>query len=143
MHLDDVEPEVFGLFIHWIYYQDIPNEPTQPGYLLNVARLWVMAQRFLIPRLQNAAIQILNRGFYLGIYTGHQSLAPFLWELGKDNPMTRLFIDSLAHYDNTFLESFDSYIPAEMGLEVLKIMKKDCKCTSKMPCNDYNVPEDV
>ncbi|KAH8601405.1 hypothetical protein B0O99DRAFT_736614 [Bisporella sp. PMI_857] len=56
MDLDDVEPSIFGMVVHWLYFNKIDGG----GHLLATtdklvmrAKVWVLGRRFLMPQLQN------------------------------------------------------------------------------------------
>ncbi|KAH8601680.1 hypothetical protein B0O99DRAFT_588866 [Bisporella sp. PMI_857] len=60
LELDDTEPAVFGSFVQWLYTQDIvdgkgslPDQPT-------LVNLWILADKILVPRLQNQIIRALD-----------------------------------------------------------------------------------
>jgi hypothetical protein len=52
MTLDDIEISPFGMFVNWIYYQRIQGQEGTPDAVM-LAKLWVLAQPFLISGLQN------------------------------------------------------------------------------------------
>jgi hypothetical protein len=64
VYLEDVEPSVFGLFLIWLYSGGtIPQRQIgeNKGDILNqtpiqLTKLWVLANRFRMPKLQNAVI---------------------------------------------------------------------------------------
>lgn len=52
MNLEDDDPEVFGLFNHWTFYENMnPNGQFPPFRML--IRLWVLADKFLCPNLKD------------------------------------------------------------------------------------------
>jgi len=61
MTLEDVDASVFGLLVSWLYTGDIATrEPRQHDNSfklyqkpIQLAKLWVLGERFLMPRLQN------------------------------------------------------------------------------------------
>jgi len=57
MVLEDVEPVTFGLVINWLYTQKIIHPEDNKIQLVETAKLWVLAGRFIIPQLQNEAIR--------------------------------------------------------------------------------------
>lgn len=62
--LGDVEQEVVSLLVNWFYTQEIILESLErdecvEGDWGNIPRLWVLADKLLIPRLQNACISKL------------------------------------------------------------------------------------
>jgi hypothetical protein len=58
--LEDVDSETFGLFLNWIYYQRIRNEEGTAPRLIELAKLWTLAQRFQITALMNATMDRLR-----------------------------------------------------------------------------------
>ncbi|KAH9210161.1 hypothetical protein DL95DRAFT_466063 [Leptodontidium sp. 2 PMI_412] len=60
MMLDDIDPVIFGSFVHWLYHRKVEaaiDINLSPEMLV---KFWVMAERFLLPTLQN---QIMDRLF--------------------------------------------------------------------------------
>ncbi|TVY47516.1 hypothetical protein LOCC1_G003653 [Lachnellula occidentalis] len=57
MVLEDVEPEIFGYMVNWLYTQKIIHPEDKGIEPVEFAKLWVLAGRFMIPQLQNEAIQ--------------------------------------------------------------------------------------
>ncbi|TVY14091.1 Kelch repeat and BTB domain-containing protein 8 [Lachnellula arida] len=60
MVLDDVEAGIFGYVVNWLYTQKIIHPEESKIQLEEMAKLWVLAGRFLIPRLQNEAIRHMD-----------------------------------------------------------------------------------
>jgi hypothetical protein len=65
MTLEDVEGEVFGCMVHWFYTQKVETQRvgTHADDLPKLVKLWVLAERCIIPRLQNAALEYIYRYF--------------------------------------------------------------------------------
>lgn len=73
MTLEDVDSKVFGLLVHWMYTKEVyvreaggefcaAAHGTKVSYTTNIfplADLWFLAERFLMPILQNNTIQKL------------------------------------------------------------------------------------
>lgn len=62
VHLRDVQPACFSIFVDWLYSQtvtmiDLDTESLNEFECL--VRLWVLADRLLLPRLQNATLRAL------------------------------------------------------------------------------------
>lgn len=51
MSLDDIEPAIFGELIHWMYTQDREEKNTTTLDVVDQAKLYLIAQRFLITSL--------------------------------------------------------------------------------------------
>ncbi|KAF8866003.1 hypothetical protein BDZ45DRAFT_735952 [Acephala macrosclerotiorum] len=79
--LSDVSPRIFQLLIRWIYTRDLGIEPSptfesfpieypnkrtrlqneMDDQDMDLACLWVLAERLMIPRLQNVAMRLLHQ----------------------------------------------------------------------------------
>jgi hypothetical protein len=57
MTLEDVEGEIFGCMVHWFYTQKVETQSvgTHADDLPKLVKLWILAERCIVPRLQNAA----------------------------------------------------------------------------------------
>jgi hypothetical protein len=60
MILEDIEPSIFGLFICWLYSGyvalrkvGLEGEETLTQTPVQLAKLWVIAERLVLPKLQN------------------------------------------------------------------------------------------
>jgi hypothetical protein len=53
MNLDDIDPDAFALLVDWLYTQRVESDG---GDLPTLARLWIMGGRFLMPAVQNSAM---------------------------------------------------------------------------------------
>jgi hypothetical protein len=58
MTMEDVEGEVFGCMVHWFYTQkdETQSDGTRVDDLPKFVKLWILAERCILPRLQNAAL---------------------------------------------------------------------------------------
>lgn len=66
MTLEDVGADEFGMFLHWIHLRKLPHTQGYAQSAEKLMKLWKLADRFLIPQLQNVAI----RGLHLIVRTG-------------------------------------------------------------------------
>lgn len=55
-----IDEDVFGLFNHWIYFQQIETAPASLTIML-LTRLWTSAGAWKIPALQDQVIRILSK----------------------------------------------------------------------------------
>jgi hypothetical protein len=58
--LKDVDLNVFGLFIQWLYTQSLLNKHGQPAYQHRLIGLWVLGRILQMPAMQNDAIDMLE-----------------------------------------------------------------------------------
>jgi hypothetical protein len=50
MEMEDVEPNIFGLLVNWLYTQNrVDNDGSWQG-IFDLAKLWTLGGRCLIPR---------------------------------------------------------------------------------------------
>lgn len=57
MRMVDVEAKTFGLLVHWMYEHEI--EGGKDVGILQLAKLWTLADRCVIPKLQNEAMDLI------------------------------------------------------------------------------------
>lgn len=60
MNLRDVDADIFGLVVNWVYTQKIIPPVEEEVRLVELAQLWCLAGKFLIPQLQNQAIKQID-----------------------------------------------------------------------------------
>jgi hypothetical protein len=56
----DLKPEVFSIFVHWIYFQELAYDENNPPSMDKLVDLWFLARKFQIPRLQNFALAAMD-----------------------------------------------------------------------------------
>jgi len=90
LQLEDVEGEIFGVFVNWLYTQTIEDEEAKVPSAHHLIQLWVLADRLLVPTLQNQALLVLDKQRREGC---RPSLSyNFVYENTKDNSPLRLYI---------------------------------------------------
>jgi hypothetical protein len=68
--LEETGTEAFDNYLHWVYHGSIPPfEPINLHQLQDFLRLWIFADKYIVPNLQNNVmshmIKLLN---YIGMY---------------------------------------------------------------------------
>ena len=59
--IKDIQISAFGLLHHWLYFQNLKEDFATPNVTsLLLAKVWDLAERFLMPRLQNDAMEKLH-----------------------------------------------------------------------------------
>jgi hypothetical protein len=51
--LEGTDPRTFNRFLHWIYYQSLPTSEVVGGNLNTNVELWIFADKYIVPKLQN------------------------------------------------------------------------------------------
>lgn len=61
MDLYEVKPEIFGIFVNWLYTQEIMSGDGEAPSVRSLVYLWLLADRILVSSLQNQAIDLIER----------------------------------------------------------------------------------
>lgn len=142
MILDDVYDDVFGVLVHWLYHQKVDSisfmitckDGTQRINLTRLGELWILADRFLMPELQNATMDELVRidlsskiscNFHrlVGVAYGFQD--------GK-NVLATFTCKSLAYSRKSLPQKYRSEIPVAMLIDVINELKHAAGMTPEM-----------
>jgi hypothetical protein len=159
VYLEDVEPSVFGLFFIWLYSGGtIPQRQIgeKKGDILNqkptqLAKLWVLANIFRMPKLQNAvigeifcAIEVMLRDIESLQFTGEthvQLMWPFIeYAYETHTPMLRnLALDRLAFgcSESVFMDMVE-FLPNHIVVDVAKALRTGIR----MCAEDFYFAED-
>jgi hypothetical protein len=158
MILEDIEPSIFGLFICWLYSgyvalrkAGLKGEETLTQTPVQLAKLWVIAERFMLPKLQNRvideifrAIEVMSRDIESFQLTGETPAAlmePFIqFAYTSDAAMLQsVAVDRFAFAcsQSMFLEMIDR-LPVEAVVDVSKALRT----THEMCAEDFYYAED-
>lgn len=58
LELDEEDPDIFSVFIYWLYGRDLPSQEETASKLPS---LWALGDRRIVPWLQNEVINILHQ----------------------------------------------------------------------------------
>ncbi len=131
------------LFVHWIYTQDLdiarqdnsrksnleddknlPKITTREEGQVMV-ELWILAEKLLVPSLQNAVVLGLEER-RKNTHMIHSQCCTYVWEhTSKDSPLRQLFLHQLAggytaaHFRRWI--NTGKFVPQEMVLELLAL----------------------
>ncbi|KAH8625825.1 hypothetical protein IG631_19704 [Alternaria alternata] len=128
IRLTDIEPAIFGLFIEWLYTQNLPNLITLNANKIDLSsRLWkiklyVFADRFAVSRLRtalNLEIVKLTMPLHTSIWD-YASIVYAFANLPSTDPLLDFFVDLYyAYWDDTGDESQDKDRFEELPREFL------------------------
>mgnify|MGYP004506209227 CR=1 FL=1 len=124
MTLEDDDPDTFTYFVHWLYYQHLPDknknddkELTEkfyhdkyPGYE-EIVRLCVFADKYETTGPRRATVDLL---FHTMVnhedsgLPGNDTITYAFKHLSATSPMRRLLVDLFCHYES--LEGFDRHV---------------------------------
>ena len=145
MKLDDVDAKLFGIFTNWLYTQDLMNgDGNYLSDIADLAKLWILAQRFLMPRMQNQVMRVLHPAVrrcpgafpLLGLAMGDHK---------RDSDTLRaLLLDKLAteQFDKVVFKHLTGCLSPVIVLELARRLKENQidGITEMKPIQHYIVP---
>jgi hypothetical protein len=98
--MEDVSEEVFAILTRWLYTQNLDvkglgatSEIASAVVVINLVKLWVLAERLMLPRLQNESIDLIEE-LRFKYNLDCSSMFKYVWESTTANtPLRRLFVD--------------------------------------------------
>ena len=108
--MEDTSPDTFRVFVQWLYSQKLTHIHREEGFniysedhgarcekeTISRIELWVLAEKLLIPQLQNEAMTLLRS-------VGRTCIEPFeMWvdyiyyKTAKDSPLRRFVVNLIA-----------------------------------------------
>lgn len=119
MIIDDIDGELFSYLAHWIYHQVVEDDKSKTRDHLTLVKLWQLAERFLIPTLQNHIIGILYEWFAAPrrIYGPTLRVLNYVYaeQPSTTEPLRRLFVASFSHHAIQWQNSTSAFPRAFMG----------------------------
>jgi len=115
----DVDLKAFGFFVNWLYNKVILGASGGQPDLSTLAHLWILADRVLIPKLQNQAMDIMYSRLLSGGSVVRQEFCSFC-NIGDehadgDNYLTELAAALLTWAHPSFILNIDpNLIPASV-----------------------------
>jgi len=153
-HLEDVSEETAQFLVQWIYHQTLTIAQLDNGgaYIRkewrDLVHLWVLADKLLIPRLQNVVLRYLYQ-VMIRIKTTPFSIIPYVYEHTTSNsPLRRFVVDYCASkLKPEKLQKFPQDFPSEMVTDLAIVWANMIPMTKRKvllkPKNvaNYDVPE--
>jgi hypothetical protein len=126
----DVDLKAFGIIANWMYTQDIVASSGELPDFCTLARVWILADRFLIPKLQNQAMKdLLNISLQ-----GKPTIKEFLHcchiadqHAAGESRLTLFAAAVLTWTPDGFLDDFLPLIPNSVFVKAWQAMKKEQK----------------
>jgi len=126
----DVDKEAFGVLVNWFYSQGVVSEFGVQPTVVTLARVWIMAERFMMPLLQNKVMDVIHDkvtsfGPVLWWPTGFAEFAQIANEHGdRDNQLVDIVVWALRWCDEAKFNYFTDQIPQEIFVKVAYQLKK-------------------
>lgn len=93
---NDISPSVFDIFVSWAYTQKIVDSAGNAPIFHHLVELWLLGDRFQIPRIQNEALVAMNS--QAGVLNRVHSMISFhhVYDNTMDESPLRLFLAALS-----------------------------------------------
>lgn len=125
MTMDDVSAKVFGLLVHWLYTQNIEEAP-----IVDLVNLWILAERCLMPILQNQVMDEIRSLLRQGVYDDVTSTKMVLELLFNDNvrsafpSLENMLLDFFAFGPSAVLQGYMVHFPRGFLISVTALLSK-------------------
>jgi hypothetical protein len=125
--LDDVEPEVFDIFVQWLYTSELHKHGSNlpRGDLL--IKLWVLADRLMIQKLQNTAICAIEHKVMKEDLVVRTDQVKYIYEnTVSGSPLRRLIVDQCSnlHHESFALRRPIEDYPKDMLFDLVTVLLK-------------------
>jgi hypothetical protein len=130
MTLEDVDGNTFGLFVNWLYTQKVCHAGSEPKKLevMEMAMLWTLAGRFIIPKLQNQSMLDLQCAMGDGDWNKSLLVYKYAYEVEEATKLKVAAVQDLLEYiGNAEYEKIGNHvqdIPHNMLVDFTKILLK-------------------
>jgi hypothetical protein len=123
MGMQDVTSEIFGQLNHWLYTKNIENCED----ILVLGHLWILAERCLIPALQNQVMDLIRKSFDKLPPTSEKlkALIKLVYDAEEQHEMLRKAIfDKCAFSPSDWLGTMIPHLPQNLLIDVTKALSK-------------------
>lgn len=120
----------FGVVVNWLYNQKVVTSGGNELILSTLARAWILADRFLIPKLQNQImLRIHEICFRIDTWedcTDFETFAKIAWTYGDgNNKLLEVGAWAMVWADQGFVDRFSDEIPLAMFRKALEMTKDE------------------
>ena len=143
---EDTTEEVFSFLVEWLYAQKIVLPPSNEYSSISLVKLWVLAEKLLMPGLQNCAIDLLHQR---RIDTGRIATKTIQWVYDNTMfgcPLRKMFLDQCANkLIDTYVLDYPEEFPKDMLIELVVVLRgivTDAKVAKVLDPANYYVKEE-
>jgi len=122
--LDDTTPEVFGIFVNWLYTQTIINEGGELPSCRNLIDLWILADRVICPKLQNQTIIRLDQARLIRKRLPSSKFKCIYENTSDQSPLRAYVLDSCIYGKQTQIPE-PSYYPHELLVDIINTSRAE------------------
>lgn len=132
VRLEDVDPAIFGLLVHWVYYQkfDLPTAEGKDGKSTadyeKLAALWILAQRTLMAALQNHVVDVIFDSLSTQVLWDGSNFGRLMELAGENDPsssLARLAVNTVVYSSVLFFDAQVSLTPPSLAVAIMKGLK--------------------
>lgn len=117
--LADIDIDVFGLFVQWMYTESLLSENLEPAYQHQLMAVWILAKRLQIPKLQNDSIDMLEEQRQMEGGIQDKTFAYVYSNTVRGDTLRRYLVDACCRSATMFLaELVETRLPLEMVREI-------------------------
>lgn len=136
----------FGVVVNWLYSQKIMISGDNELILSTLARAWILADRFLIPKLQNQIMhgihEICSRIDTWEDCTDFETFAKIAWTYGDgNNKLFEVGAWALVWTNKGFVDRFSDGIPLAMFRRAMEMTKNELLASNLLPAKHFYVSE--
>ncbi|KAL2066895.1 hypothetical protein VTL71DRAFT_1319 [Oculimacula yallundae] len=138
MNFDDIDPTLFGYFVHWLYTQKLESDFGVEITAEKLVKLWILAERFIIPALQN---QVIDKFFDVIGHLRMKAAKNIVKAIQSSGSV--ILNDMLLNRIPTQKDARNSWID-ELSVDMLRrYAKSDFKQISRSSSKDYHVSSKI
>ena len=128
MTITDVSPRIFGMMVNWLYTQEITDEKGNPPSCRLSVELWILADRFMMPALQNCAIEALNQARIQGSSVSADLVKRIYDNTTEGSPLRAYIVDVFVKDTTGGLRDND---PPQFMVDVVNEMRALARASKK------------
>ncbi|CZR64432.1 uncharacterized protein PAC_14330 [Phialocephala subalpina] len=152
-YIDDTDPQVFQILVQWMYYRGATSKVsgTSNEKLFILSQLWVLAGKYMIPRLQNHAIDSIRAIQYKSKPLIQLEAMHWVYEnAGPGSPLRAYIVAITArHRGMEYVRDDGSSFPTELLVELATYLMKYSRSVAELKlilkdvrAKDFHVPEE-
>ncbi|RDL36028.1 uncharacterized protein BP5553_06640 [Venustampulla echinocandica] len=117
LELENVFPSLFAIFVNWIYTQKIVADDNYAPTLFSLIQLWILADRLLVPKLQNKILGQLEIRRADNVPFSGETLASFYNHTVTGSPLRRYLAAWCSNGIECKIKLADGY-PQELLIDI-------------------------
>jgi hypothetical protein len=119
----DVDVTAFGVLSDWLYTQKITDSEDKLPDLTTLGRVWILGDRFLIPKLQNMAMDAICDKLYTGELTEKfcKDISQFI---SAGSPLIEAVVDIMVWANPVYFDAIFPHIPSPIAAKIAQALKK-------------------